>query len=212
MGMSSGYPDWHKGVKADIVAQSLDKIAVDIVSQTIANLAVDVAAQTISELAINIKAQDLAELKSAITTQQAISVEWLFRTQTGNVSPGSSVSTEIYAPTGYIYEILFLRLQCSPPSGASTGTHSFFVSDTSYLSGILEGESTYDTELRYEYGYWMSANSYQYPTQEISQVMVLKGIYVDADTGLRIRYKNDTDVTQTNNRGIILCVRKIKVA
>ena len=60
--MVSGYPDWHKGVKADIIAQTLEKIAVDIVSATVGNLGVDIKAQTINKLDIDIVAQSVAEL------------------------------------------------------------------------------------------------------------------------------------------------------
>jgi len=60
--MPAGYPDWHKGVKADIIAQTLEKIAVDIVAATVGTLGIDIKAQTISELDIDVQAQTIAEL------------------------------------------------------------------------------------------------------------------------------------------------------
>jgi len=60
--MPSGYKDWHKGVKADIIAQTLEKIAVDIVASSIGNLPIDIKAQTISNLDIDIAAQTIERL------------------------------------------------------------------------------------------------------------------------------------------------------
>jgi len=71
------YPDGTYPV--DIIAQSLDKIAVDvqksiqlnvdIVAQTLSTMAVDIAAQTLATLGVNIKAQDLANLKVDVAAQ-----------------------------------------------------------------------------------------------------------------------------------------------
>jgi len=62
--MVSGYPDWHKGVKADIIAQTLEKMLVDIAAVSVGDLGVDIKAQTISKLDIDITAQSIAELVS----------------------------------------------------------------------------------------------------------------------------------------------------
>jgi len=48
--MPRGYPDWHRGVKADIIAQTIDKIKIDIIAQTLEKIGVDILAQTISEI------------------------------------------------------------------------------------------------------------------------------------------------------------------
>jgi hypothetical protein len=60
--MPSGYPDWHKGVKADIIAQTLEKLAVDIVATTVGTLGIDIQAQTIDKLNIDIISQTISEL------------------------------------------------------------------------------------------------------------------------------------------------------
>jgi len=60
--MASGYPDWHKGVKSDIIAQTIDLIKTSIDAVTVDKFDVDIVAQTIAQLGIDIKAQTIAEL------------------------------------------------------------------------------------------------------------------------------------------------------
>lgn len=59
--MPSGFSDWHKATKTDVVAQTLDQIKTDIVAQTVDNLSMDIAAQSISKVGIDVKAQSIAE-------------------------------------------------------------------------------------------------------------------------------------------------------
>jgi len=64
-----GYADFHAPVKADIIAQTIEKLAVDIVAQTLAKINVDIVAQTIKTLAIDIAAQTLAKLNVDLVAQ-----------------------------------------------------------------------------------------------------------------------------------------------
>jgi len=60
--MPSGYPDWHKGVKADIIAQTIDLIKTSIEAVAVDKFDVDIVAQTVSKLDIDIISQSIAEL------------------------------------------------------------------------------------------------------------------------------------------------------
>jgi len=53
-----------EGVKADIIAQTLEKMLVDIAAVSVGDLGVDIKAQTINKLDIDIMAQTIAELIS----------------------------------------------------------------------------------------------------------------------------------------------------
>jgi len=152
------------------------------------------------------------QLRSAIKRMlEAESVEWLKLTDTSEVAAGSDVTTTVYAPEDYIYELLYLGLQVNPPAGATTGTHGFRIEVTPIVLKVLNGSSTYDTQVRYDYGYWYSANNSQFPTTEIAQLMAPRGLRIDENTPLKIVYYNMTDAVQTNTRFIYLWVRKIKV-
>jgi len=63
--MASGYPDWHKGVKADIIAQTIDKIRTSIDAVTVDKFDVDITAQTLDELNIDITGQTIERIIQA---------------------------------------------------------------------------------------------------------------------------------------------------
>lgn len=210
--MTKGYPDWHAGVKSDIVAQTLESMAIDVTSQTIDKLKTDITAQTVDSLAIDVKFQTLEELASAVTTQKSESINWVDLTQTDTVSSGSSDDVTHYADSGYVEVLLSLFIYIDPPDSASSGNHYINVEDSSGRIYILYGESDYSTRIRYDYGMWVSANNSQAPTNEIGQIMNPRFIRIDEDNGLTFHYVNYTDVDQTNNRRISVLLRRIKVA
>jgi len=63
--MPSGYPDWHKGVKSDIIAQTIDKIRTSIDAVTVDKFEVDLVAQSLDKLSIDIVAQSVDRLIQA---------------------------------------------------------------------------------------------------------------------------------------------------
>jgi len=67
--MPSGYPDWHKGVKADIIAQTLEKILVDIVATSVGNLPIDIKANSVGNLPVDLKANSVEKLPIDIVAQ-----------------------------------------------------------------------------------------------------------------------------------------------
>jgi|GEM_PF-4178308 len=210
--MPSGYPDWHKGVKADIIAQTLDKIKVDIVSQTLAELGIDIKAQTIDKLGIDIKAQTLAELATGIRTYQAETVEFIeIRSDSTIPASGGYEYITVRAPTGYIYDLLGFQFEVLAPGG-STGRHSFrFLSESKYIE-VLYGASNYGDSLKYKFGEWFSATAEYYPTDKTTQCNIIKGLRADENNGYRFEYVNGADADQTNVRVYLLWVRKIKVS
>jgi hypothetical protein len=188
--MPAGYPDWQKGVKADIIAQSLEKLLADI----------DITAQT------------LPELRTGIRTYQAETVEWIIADSTTTVLAGSEEAVIIRSPEGYIYEILSMMLYALPPPGATAGDHYFFVDSETGSISLTYGKSSYGTSVMYRYSHWISADLSQYPPSDPAQVAAIRGVRIDSANGLRIVYGNSTDVDQTRGRYIRLWVRKIKVS
>jgi len=67
--MASGYPDWHRGVKSDIIAQTLDKLLIDIVAQSMGNLGVDLKANSVGTLPIDIVASSVGNVPIDIVAQ-----------------------------------------------------------------------------------------------------------------------------------------------
>jgi len=96
--MAVGLPDWYKGVKADIIAQTLEKVAVDVVAATVGNLGIDIKAQTISNLDIDIAAQTIARLIQAPSYGGA-----RYFVAGGTANPGDEISMFNISGTGIIY-------------------------------------------------------------------------------------------------------------
>ena len=185
--MVSGYPDWHRGVKADIVNQTIENIKVDITQQT------------------------LPQISTTVVVSQFESIEWIIADSLTPVPPYSGETILIRAPEGYIYEILGIRLSADRPLGATVGMHDFDVRTESSDIGLLYGQSGYTEILRYDYGRWLFADLSAEPQTEIAQQMAVRNARVDSVNGLYITYHNATDVDQTVSRLMRLYVRKIKV-
>ena len=210
--MASGYSDWHKGVKSDIIAQTLDKLAVDIVAQTLDKFAVDIVAQTVGNIGINIKAQDLVELAAGIRTFQAEAVEWVDVSQTASIAANSSETIIVRAPAGYIYEVVTGVFVANPPGGATTGVHEIVIDSENLGIGLTYGESAYSDGVEYVYGKWLYATSSVEPATDIAQLFAIRGVRVDSLNGLEIYYYNGTDGTQSAERIYKLWFRKLKVS
>lgn len=143
---------------------------------------------------------------------QCEEVEFINEDDDSVVIPGNTSEIIIRPPQGYIYDLLGLLLYVVKPIGGTSGTHFFDIVSENQGIAILFGSSAYNTSLRYDYGYWFTADTLQYPTTEIAQLLALQNKRIDEDSGLSITYCNLTDVNQTNMRYIRLWVRKVKVA
>lgn len=139
-------------------------------------------------------------------------VEPIDCSQTGSVAAGSIENTTVYAPSGYIYELLGAYINVPFDADATSGDHFVAVNMTGINLDLLYMESTYDTALIYKDCIVMSANSVQRPSAEAAQVKCLRDNRIDESNGLKIQYKNETDVAQENDRIYHLLVRKVKVS
>lgn len=147
---------------------------------------------------------------STVEKFPATYVDTGYVTQTTTIPPGQSEAIIVRANPGFVFTVVGLMLLVEPPPGATAGTHSFEVQGEGSGITLLKGVSTYAAGVKYAYGYWLEANSAQYPPSDAAQAVVVKGFKFDQDTGIIFIYKNNTDADQTNERIYALTAESLK--
>lgn len=176
------------------------------------NLFKPVQMDSLQNLKINISGQDLSEILTGIRTYQAESVEWIIASSTDTLPSNDYESVFITPPEGYIYELIGLNVWINNPPGATSGHHSFAL--TNYLSDVdcIYARSNYNTPLWFDANKWVYADDEQRPSDESAIVNAIRGWRADPDNGFEFFYINNTNVDQTNGRFYKVVVRKIKVS
>lgn len=118
----------------------------------------------------------------------------------GTVASGNTEVTEIYAPTGSTYTVRSLELVVTADIDATTGSHRWDIRPMGHI-GTLLGKSNYNTSLVFVRNHWETADlKDQPPTGET--VAAVQALKATENSPLQIRYDNDTDVAQENDRKI----------
>jgi len=143
-----------------------------------------------------------------VRTRPYISFQVIQQSNSSTIKPNGYEDFELYAPAGYIYEVVNAYLKVSPPSGATSGYHSFEV------SGLGSVKATYASAnntgiLKFVYSHWKGANKESYPTEE--QLLAMQSCVSDENNPIRVRYSNYTDVNQDKTRTVQFLVRKVRV-
>jgi len=143
---------------------------------------------------------------SYIRSPELLGFDKLDLSSDSTVNAGSSETITSTPEPGYLYKVKSIHLNIVTPGGTSSGTHRFDVKHTSPTMTYLTGISAHDGQLRYDFGYWRNADNTELPLTGIEQLLMLNQIVYNHDHPLTIKYTNDTDVNQTNERSIILDV------
>jgi hypothetical protein len=142
--------------------------------------------------------------EAEISTQRTESVTTVDTAQTSTVSPGTESDTVITAPSGTVLEVLGMRVKVGNPGGATTGFHDIQFRSSTRLHIYLLARSGPGTNIRINRGIILKADDVQEPSTEIAQLTAIRSIRIDDTNGLTIRYKNETDADQTDDRQIQL--------
>lgn len=127
--------------------------------------------------------------------------------QTADVASGGSQQTDLFAPSGSIYKVRGHFFRADPPSTAASGGHEVFLGATNSV-GMLKGLSNYNTKLHWVCSRWKSADTEQAPSGEAAAIEALRSVRATENESLYYNYRNNTDVTQTNNRTISIIVEE----
>jgi len=118
----------------------------------------------------------------------------------GSVASGSSESITINPPAGRIWKVLNIRMKTSSDADATSGTHSMEIEGESILPRAVYYRSTYDTRVCISQYTIRDANSAALPPNNNELILALQQSVLTPDEGLTLKYSNDTDAAQENDR------------
>lgn len=111
-------------------------------------------------------------------------------------------------PKGFLWKITSMTLAVDHPTGATVGYHSFALHNSPCI--VMEGGSTFDTELKWDWSTWRFANHTQLPATNEAQLLALLGSIYSYDNPLYIIYMNGTDIGTTEPR--VMRIRIVETA
>lgn len=119
-------------------------------------------------------------------------------TQTGSMSASSIETTEVYPPTGSIYNVQAMYIKVPSIAAATGGNHHVRIQegDKPY---VLEGDSNYDTIIRWDFSQWMDAGT-QNPSDPVAQGNAVRALRSDSAIPIKFVYYNGTDAAQDGDR------------
>lgn len=128
--------------------------------------------------------------------------------ETSNVASGSDEITEVYAPTSAIYNVQNVQVYIDPDADATTGDHELQFKPLGDFT-VTKGKSNYNTRIWYVGSAWESADIDQQPTANEAQLPAVQSLQATENSPITLRYINNTDVAQENNRLIDLIVEEV---
>lgn len=153
-----------------------------------------------------------AEVDTTVTVSGSESVDQIDASSSTTVSASQGENVIVRPPSGTIYDLLALRLTAEPPAGSSSGNHSITLRSEDLFIGAVDLESFHSDPLEYTSSEIIDASANQVPSSSAAQAQAVRGLRADNSSGFLIRYFNDTDADQTQNRIIRLWVREIQVS
>ena len=135
-----------------------------------------------------------------------------------SIAAGEEGNIIVTAPAGIIYKIFDVSFFIPAPNGAGSGTHEIEFkynkpdNKNYYVSLLMRGAAAYNESI-YTTGGLIGAAGSESPSAQDQQYWLLGGqrpIYISEDIPLYIDYENDTNVSQTGSRYIVLLVGVLK--
>jgi hypothetical protein len=119
---------------------------------------------------------------------------------TTNITAGSSESILIYSAPNTISKVIGMYLNVVSPALSTVGTHYLFLGTSGSVAiDYIRGESVFNKTIGFNVS-GFDANTTPLPSGNTEQLMTLGNIHFDENNPLRISYKNNTDVVQSNAR------------
>mgnify|MGYP001499101434 FL=1 len=135
-------------------------------------------------------------------TGRKVQVKQITINSSEQVDTGSSSEIIIMPTSGYKAKIVSLYLNVSPPAGATTGNHMFFVYfDLDYTHRLLQIMGNYNISLLFRgNGASIGSSVTTMPSDLNAVINNLRGVEFTEAMPLKIKYTNNTDLAQTNIR------------
>jgi len=117
------------------------------------------------------------------------------------VASGDIERVELYSPTGTVWDVQNMRLHVTAPNnGETSGKNGLRVFSISGSIGVVMGESTYNKDVDWKFGKWVSADNLQRPQSEEAQVAQKQLAQATEKSPLIFQYDNQTDVSNSETR------------
>lgn len=127
--------------------------------------------------------------------------------QTGSVSAGVTETTEVYAPIGAVYRVVGAKMRVPSDATATTGDHRIFLASGGVES--VEGVSAYSSEVFWNHYEWQTADIRARPSNETSKLTALQSLKATENTPMKVKYHNNTDAAQDNDRSYTFVVEEV---
>jgi hypothetical protein len=147
------------------------------------------------------------QFQSIVATAAQESIVYQNLNKSGTVTASSSDLIDLYAPPNTICEVKMLSLSMIYVIGATTGSHMYQVSNTLGFLPVLMGRSNFGSGINFDYGEWSLADFEKYPLTNQPYTM-LASINFDSVLGIRIKYTNLTNASNTATRVVAIQYKK----
>lgn len=123
----------------------------------------------------------------------------------GNIpATTGTLVTEIRAPKGEIWKVLFLTARAFPPTGGVSGTHRIEimlgVNDT--YNRVVYGYNDWNLDVYFSENYFKTAKAPMEPPDIPSQIKNMGTVVITDESPLYIKYSNLTNVVQ--DKGLVI--------
>ncbi len=134
-------------------------------------------------------------------------LRWITANQAATIEAGGSETITIEAAPGTIAEVHGIVFRALAPVGATIGAHVGEIS-VGMLGNGLYGQAPFNTTLSHQYGYWYTSGVTRHPSDVTANVLMsMTGALLFSDAiPLRVKYTNNTDTAQTQERVIHMLV------
>lgn len=120
---------------------------------------------------------------------------------TTSLAAGSSERTEVYAPSGSVYNPTAMYLLAKGDPDWTSGSHSFNVRPMDHF-GTIRGQSDYNGQILFSRSYWVDGNSAKEPPDGGAQTQAVRALRATSSSPIVIVYNNNGDVAQDQKRVI----------
>ena len=165
-------------------------------------------------MSTNIELQELlTELndKWAMNVQQtgrSVVLKELELTSDDPIDDGNSDFYNFRPPENKLWSIKYLFFNVNSPGGNSDDSHDLILyvgANQSY--NVISGVASGNERLRFRSSF-ENADKRQFPSTEIGQIEAISNLIFDNDNRIWFRYRNNSGVTQNNERKFYLIVEE----
>ena len=143
----------------------------------------------------------------AVAVSNRPELEVIETIQSTSIASGSGEITDVYAPSGSVYQLNALNIHIDADPDWASGSHIVSLRGAAMKNGqAIQGKSDYTTRLRWQFSEWRNANQTQIPSDTMASLYAMKDIRADENQPMKFKYTNNADAAQDQDREYRLTV------